>query len=170
MRHWGRRCMSNAWAGTRRTFLDTLGRIVTVCRELEGTNWAGRSPLHGSMVRWRPMPSEVLAHLFRNAAKPQVLSDRKRTLGLPPTISASSPSSGISCQNSTQLVCIILSNHSFVIRNIICTPQSSAGYYDLWHTPSTENTHFNATTPIFWKSPLHITSRHRRLAQSCRVL
>jgi hypothetical protein len=50
-----------------RTFLDALQRSTVDCRELSGTNWAGRSPLLGSIVRCRPK-SLVDAHqpdLFR---------------------------------------------------------------------------------------------------------
>jgi hypothetical protein len=40
-----------------RTFLDALQRSTVDCRELSGTNWAGRSPLLGSIVRCRPESS-----------------------------------------------------------------------------------------------------------------
>jgi hypothetical protein len=44
---------SNAADWMMRTFLDALERSIVDCRE-HGTNWAGRSPLLGSIVRCCP--------------------------------------------------------------------------------------------------------------------
>lgn len=50
-----RRCDAcNAAGRVMRTFLDALERNIVACRELRGANWAGRSPLLGSIVRCRP--------------------------------------------------------------------------------------------------------------------
>jgi hypothetical protein len=73
-----------------RTFLDALDRSNVDCRELSGTNWAGRSPLLGSIVKCRPKSLSELLHLFPSfAAKPGALLDQNRTAS--PKIVASSP-------------------------------------------------------------------------------
>jgi hypothetical protein len=39
-----------------RTFLVALDRKTVDCREAKGANWAGRSPLLGSIAMCRPAP------------------------------------------------------------------------------------------------------------------
>lgn len=65
-----------------RTFLDAFERSNVDCRELEQTNWVGRSPRLGSIMGCRPEFVVVLEllHLFPNAAKPGPHLDQKCTL------------------------------------------------------------------------------------------
>jgi hypothetical protein len=60
---------SNATDWMMRTFLDTLERSTVDCRELKGTNWAGRSPLLGSIVKCRPSPESRVV-LLAKVARP----------------------------------------------------------------------------------------------------
>lgn len=70
-----------------RTFFDALDRSMVDCRELRGTNWTGRNPLLGSIVRCRPksVVEFDLLHLFPTemSAKPDAHLDPNRTLSDP---------------------------------------------------------------------------------------
>jgi hypothetical protein len=75
-----------------RTFLDALEQSIVDCRELKGTNWAGRSPLLGSIVRCRPKSMVKLDYsiFFYRARAPDTHLDQKRTFTTI-TVHASSP-------------------------------------------------------------------------------
>lgn len=65
------------------TFLEALDRSIADCREFRGMNWAGRSPLLGSIVRCRPksfVEAQKVLHLFSQFAKPYMHLDQKTTL------------------------------------------------------------------------------------------